>query len=332
MSFGKAQLLIELHAMVEANRYGVTLDEVTGRFECSKRTAQRMLGRLADTFPGISARECDDGRKRWRVERGAGRGELVGLAPEDLAALEAAIAAAERDGSTAEARALKRLKDKVVGLMPAKAWNRIEPDLDALLEAQGFVARPGPRPKTDDAVSAAIAEAIKGFRVLEIDYRSHRDQAHRPRRVMPYGVLTGLRRYLVAEPVDGEDRTVRTYRLDAVAAARVTEEMFERPESFDLQAFANRAFGVYQAAAEYGEVVWRFAPEAAEHARGYLFHPGQTMEDEPDGSLLVRFHAAGHLEMCWHLYTWGDKVEVVAPAALRAMVEGHRRADFPAMP
>src|SRR3546814_16755297 len=36
--------------------------------------------------------------------------------------------------------------------------------------------------------------------------------------------------------------------------------------------------------------------------------------------------------MAWHLYQWGDKVEVLEPAGLRALVEGHARPDFPALP
>jgi hypothetical protein len=31
-------------------------------------------------------------------------------------------------------------------------------------------------------------------------------------------------------------------------------------------------------------------------------------------------------------YKWGDKVEVVAPEGLQALVEGHRRPDFDAFP
>ena len=53
---------------------------------------------------------------------------------------------------------------------------------------------------------------------------------------------------------------------------------------------------------------------------------------QADGSLIVRFHAAGWLEMAWHLYQWGDKVEVIAPQALSDLVERHRRSDFAAMP
>jgi predicted DNA-binding transcriptional regulator YafY len=83
---------------------------------------------------------------------------------------------------------------------------------------------------------------------------------------------------------------------------------------------------------KYGEVVWKFKPAAASHARAFLFHPTQVLENLPDGSLIVRFIASGHLEMCWHLYMWGDQVEVLAPEVLRKMVEPYRRTDFQALP
>lgn len=56
------------------------------------------------------------------------------------------------------------------------------------------------------------------------------------------------------------------------------------------------------------------------------------LEPQDDGSLIVRFNAAGWLEMAWHLYQWGDKVEVIAPDRLRALVEGYQRPDFEALP
>ena len=124
----------------------------------------------------------------------------------------------------------------------------------------------------------------------------------------------------------------RLYVVENLRSAKVSKEPFERDPSFNLQAFANRAFGVFQNEDEFGEVVWPFSPEAASHARGFEFHPGQVVEDQPDGSLIVRFSAAGHLEMCWHLYLWGDDVEVLAPERLRDMVHSHRRSDFPSLP
>lgn len=52
---------------------------------------------------------------------------------------------------------------------------------------------------------------------------------------------------------------------------------------------AAQAFGVYQDPAQYGEVVWPFAPKAAERAAEFRFHPTQIFEVQDDGSLIIRF-------------------------------------------
>lgn len=50
--------------------------------------------------------------------------------------------------------------------------------------------------------------------------------------------------------------------------------------------------------------------------------PWPRLIRETDGALTVRFHAGGVQEMCWHLFTWGTTVTIVAPCEFRAaMVE-----------
>ena len=51
--------------------------------------------------------------------------------------------------------------------------------------------------------------------------------------------------------------------------------------------------------------------------RNSLFHPGQSVEENADGTLTVRFTAGGIDEMCWHLFTWGESVTVEEPDRLR---------------
>ena len=48
-----------------------------------------------------------------------------------------------------------------------------------------------------------------------------------------------------------------------------------------------------------------------------MFHPTQSFEREPGGSLIVRFRSGGFQEMCWHLFTWGTAVSVIEPQELR---------------
>jgi predicted DNA-binding transcriptional regulator YafY len=331
VSYWKAEGLIALATMVSGRHVGVTLDEVMERFRISKRTAQRMLRVLESVFPDTAVAKDSDGRKRWRLASGVLR-DLMSLSPEELAALDLAAETMRRSGLAAEAEHLSALREKVLALVPRSRVARLETDLEALLEAQGLAARPGPRQRIDRRIVAAIAEAIKACRMLDVDYRARDETVHRPRRLAPYGLLTGLRRYLVARPDNDPSGPMRLYVVENIGAARVASVSFERDPEFNFQAFANRAFGVFQNEEEFGEVVWRFVPEAAAHARSFELHPSQQLEEAPDGALIVRFWAAGLLEMCWHLYAWGDQVEVLAPERLRDMVHAWRRSDFPSLP
>ena len=90
---------------------------------------------------------------------------------------------------------------------------------------------------------------------------------------------------------------------------------FTRRADFDLAVYITQSFGVFQEKPV--DVVLRVAPEAAGEARCWMFHPSQTLQLEPDGALLVRFRAGGVQEMCWHLFTWGTTMTVVAPDDLR---------------
>src|SRR3546814_6388475 len=90
--------------------------------------------------------------------------------------------------------------------------------------------------------------------------------------------------------------------MDRIHSAQTLDESFSLSPGFSLADSAARSFGVYQDPEQYSEVVWRFAPAAAGRAAEFCFHPKQIAEPQDDGSLIVRFHPSGWLEMAWHLY------------------------------
>ena len=270
-------------------------------------------------------------KRRRRLRNGEIR-DLISLTADELTALEVAVTNLERSGMAPEAYALRQLQDKVLSLIP-RSKTRLEPDYDALLEAQGFIARPGPKPRVNHQVHAKLVQAIKACRLVTLTHRSNYEPEGRPRSVAPLGFLSGARRYLVAQaPSSRHGPTIKTYRVDNNLAASVTDKYFTRPPDFNLQKFANKAFGVFQRDAEIADAIWRFAPEAAEHALAYQFHPKQTEGRQADESLIMKFQAAGALEMAWYLYQWGDKVPVIAPPELITFVAGNQRNNFPALP
>lgn len=331
MSFQKAADLLRLAELATARYLGVSLTEIEEEFGVDRRTAQRMTRALEDMFPHCITRVDDERRKFWKLRADDARLMLAqGIRDSELAALELAIRRAEREGLATEVRALSGLRDRLLAAMPDPHARRAEADAEAVLEAHGFASRPGPQVRIGADLMGVIGAALKGPHVLTVTYAGGRDP-DRMRRLEPHGLLLGTRRYLVAREAGGDGR-MQHYRLDRINAARLEADSFARDPAFDLSTHAARAFGSFHTDAEYGEVVWRFSPAAAATARDFLFHPTQEMTEEADGSLTVRFTASGHLEMAWHLYMWGDAVTVLAPEPLHAMVERHRRGDFPALP
>lgn len=330
VSFQKAVDLLRLAEMAASRHRGIGLQDISEVFGCDHRTAQRMTKALEDCFPNVQT-VIDDQRKKYWTLRGSDARLMLsqGIRDSELTALEMGIRRAKRDGALTEIAALTSLKDRLLATMPKNHARRAETDAEAVLEAYGFASRPGPKVRVETFLLATVAEALKGPNLLTLVYEGGR-RSGQNRTVEPYGLLLGIRRYLVAREVGKEQ--LQHFRLDRIRMARLEASSFVRDPDFSLEDHSARAFGSYHDDNEFGEVVWRFAREAAATAREFIFHPRQELSEETDGSLIVRFHAGGHLEMAWHLYQWGDAVDVVAPKRLRQLVEAHRRADFPAMP
>ncbi|SLN53844.1 helix-turn-helix transcriptional regulator [Roseisalinus antarcticus] len=332
MSYAKASDLLRLADMAAARFEGISLQDVTREFGCDHRTAQRMMRSFEAVFPLVDIAEDAERRRRWHLPRSDARWlQAQGIRDSELAALEMAAKRADRDGAPDEAQRLRALKDRLLAAMAPSHARRTEADAEALLEAQGFASRPGPRVVPDLGLLGVLTEALRAPWEVRLSYRGARDDRPRERLLEPHGLLLGTRRYLVARPSQGDGR-MRRFRLDRIERAAIVSRSFARDPAFDLAAFAARSFGSFHAEAEFGPVEWRFTPAAATTARQFLFHPGQEMIDEPDGALTVRFMASGHMEMAWHLYQWGDQVEVISPPELRDAVARHRRDDFPALP
>lgn len=327
VSFTKAQDLIQLAQMAASRRLGVTLEEVAYAFTVSHRTAQRMTEALETTFPLTEHYDGEDRKRRWRlVDPQLDRLQLRN--ETGLEALEIAARQAEAEGRLRHAKSLTDLRDGLLHRLPARSAARLEADAEAVLSAMAQVTRPGPKVRLNPETLDAIIEALRGPFRLRVRYGKAEAE---PRTLEPHGVLLGHRIYLAArDPAKADE--VRNFRIDLILKAEVLEESFALQEGFTLSDYAARSFGVWQDNDQYGEVVWRFTPDAADRAAGFQFHPRQKLELQDDGSLIARFHAAGWLEMVWHLYQWGDSVEVLEPPALRQMVHSHRRNDFGSMP
>ncbi len=333
MRYARADRLIQLALEMQAARGGLTLTDIEQRFEVSRRTAIRMRDAVIAAFPQADEVPSNDRSKRWRLSGAAAR-PLLGITADDLASLENAAAILTRENLLDQADELRGVASKIRATLAAELMRKIDPDLGALAEAEGIAMRPGPRPAIAASLFATLRTAIKSCRKVSFRYQSRISGKTEVRTVRPLGFLYGHRHYLVAlkddrQPDAALPPAVRFFSLPQISRLRLLAESFDRDPDFSLRAFVAPSFGVYEEAPV--DVVWRFSAEAAPIARQFQFHPSQRIEPCDDGTLVVRFHAGGLLEMAWHLMTWGRHVEVIAPEALRALLP-ETMPDWPALP
>ena len=326
MRYSRAERLIQLALEMQAARGGLTINDIMERFVVSRRTAIRMRDAVIRAFPQADEVPSNERAKRWRLSNGSAQ-VLAGITADDLAVLETAAQAFDNANLADQSETLRTLSAKVRGLLKDQEIRHIDPDLEALLEAEGLAHRPGPRPLIPAAVFEALREAIKSCRKVSFEYASRTGGTKRRRTVCPLGFLYGHRHYLVAQ--EGEKSGVRSFSLPAISEVKIEKDSFQRPADFDLKTFVSRCFGVFDETPK--DVVWKFSAEAAPLACQFLFHHTQKLESQPDGTLVVRFNAGGQLEMAWHLLCWGRHVEVLAPNSLKSLLPA-RMPEWPALP
>jgi predicted DNA-binding transcriptional regulator YafY len=318
LRYEKLETLLRVALDMRGNAEGLSLADIERDYGVSRRTAERMRDAIERVFPQMEQANLGELPKRWRIRAGA-LSNLIGISAEELAALNTAVGLMRREAMAEPLGRLETLSSKLKAMIHPDAARRIGPDLEILAEAEGMALRPGPRQTIAPDIIAELRHAILACNKVQLHYRARSSGALSRTLVCPYGFLYGNRHYLVADNLNQQARGFRLFSLANIEKVETTARPFTRQKGFSLQKFAERSFGVFQE--EPFDVVWRFSPKAASDARQFLFHPTQKLEDQPDGSLLVRFRAGGALEMCWHLVTWGGEVEIVQTRQLRRLYD-----------
>ena len=313
MRHEKARTLLHLARALAGSAEGLTLDEMAAACGVGRRTVERMRDALEELFPQLEVVD-DPPTKRFRIPAGLD-GLFQAPTADELVALSKAAEAMHAAGNHSRAGALSSLEAKLRASMRSSALRRLVPDMEALLHAETIAVQAGPRPFEDETVLATIRHALKAMRAVRFTYGGGSTPG-RLREVAPYGLMFGRTNYLVAAELGSTEP--KSWRLDRIGGLEIMDRTAAPPEDFSLAAFAGRSFGIYHGKIE--DVILRVKPQAAEDALRWRFHPNQVLETEADGSVVVRFRASGMLELAWHLFSWGERIEILAPDSLRGLM------------
>lgn len=153
---------------------------------------------------------------------------------------------------------------------------------------------------------------------VRLRYRSYTKDETTERTFSPYFIEPsgiGYACYVIG--YDEMREAIRTFKVERVYEARLTDEPFTIPESFDPQRLLASAWGVIWRDAGEIEVTLRFAPSVVRRVKESTWHHSQRIEDLPDGSCLFTVMIGSTQEVKPWIRGWGAAVEVLSPQEFR---------------
>ena len=168
---------------------------------------------------------------------------------------------------------------------------------------------------------STVARGWAEGRVVELTYDPGTGQ-EKQTRVQPYALEpdAALRSvYLIGfdEPADA----MRTYKVERIRSATLTQDRYEIPESFDPDRWLANSWGIWSSDSTPSERVrLRFDSSVAHRVREAIWHRSQELVELDDGGVELTVTVAGIVEIRPWILSWGDGVEVLEPPALRDAV------------
>ncbi|MDP2781068.1 YafY family protein [Devosia sp.] len=310
MRYDKAKKILELARALASSAEGMTLDEMCRFTGEKRRTVERMRDTIREVFPQMEE-IADHPSKRFHIPKGLD-GFFQDPTTDELSDLGVAVAELRESGATARAESLAELDRKIRAAMRQGRRRATETDVEALLRAELIAVQAGPRPAEDPAVLVTLRQALLSMKMLRFVYHG----GSRPgtsRDVIPFGIIFGRMNYLIG--ADAGTTKPKHWRLDRIADLECLDEAAAPPEDYNLVQFANTSFGYFEGPQE--DVVLHVLPSGMDDFKNWRFHSSQVVETHPSGGAIVRFRASGMLELVWHLFCWGNKVEIIEPVSLR---------------
>lgn len=304
------RILAELGILLEGGL--PTVHELAARFHTRRETIYRDLRTLQDAGYPITGDRGLLSRPRLFERANQARPSIRLNAPEIDALLWAAGQVGAQHPFQAE---ISAATTKLRGMLAA------QPDAEAPVSDSVVLwqQRGDKDYSVHQATIKTLVEAILLRRRCRIRYRSPAAPAAKSFEYDPYRLLSvpdGL--YCLGKTSTHAEITMLA--VERVVSIEVTGTSFRVAPNFEPERYEQEAFGVIWD--EPMDVSIRFRQDQAPYVAERVWHPSQSVEPQPDGSLILRLRAGGRFEIVRWILGWGDAAEVLGPRELREQVGG----------
>jgi len=306
-----------IHTLV-ASTTGKTVPDLADRLGCTPRTVYRDLEALqAGGFPITT--ETRENRSYWRMLNASRQQVPLAFSIPELMALYFGKDMLRTYRGTVFYDAIESLLSKIKATLP--------PAYLDYLDRIGNRMDAGPAPRKDytrfSGIITDLNRAVVDEKKIRMVYFSMGRQKESRRTVHPYR-MRHVEDTLYLIGYCALRKGVRTFAVDRIKSVTVTDEGFHIPTEFDVKAFLQDSFGIYQGPSVTVRI--RFLKSVAGYIRERIWHPSQHLSEQTDGSVIFSATVAGIEEVSHWVLRWGSGAQVMSPDSLRRTVSRHAAA------
>lgn len=175
---------------------------------------------------------------------------------------------------------------------------------------------PDPATSVNSEVWDVLAKAIRDNRSVALQHRAPGAQnaALEERTVDPYYLASYKGEWYLSSYCH-QRCNIRTFAVSRIRTARMLDQSFRIPDGMTSRKMFGDQFGIIWKE-KFHKVRIRFSREVAPYIRERQWHPGQTIRDLRDGSLVIEFTTNHVTEVKDWILFWGPGATVLAPPAL----------------
>lgn len=305
----------DLLKTLQANRFGLTADELAHRLGCTRRTVRRDLNVLASAFD-LRTETRERGRKYWTLPPHFLESEKLQLTMTEMLCLYLSQQLLAPLAGTPFGDGLATALDKIKALLPTRALEHFS-NLDEAFLIKSLAQ--------DDYTGhgdhvAMLNDAILHQRVVRITYHSASQGRELHTELQPYGMILLAASLYCVGYLDEYDE-VRTLKVSRLRDVRPTGRGFEKPATFSLARHTRGAFGVFSPSerggdAEQQTIRVRFTGWAATNVREHRWHPSQRIVEDDGETVTATFELSSTVEFKRWLLGFGRHATVRAPESV----------------
>lgn len=294
----------------------------------STKTVQRDLDYLRDELEAPI--EFLRGENGYRYSRPDYVLPFLPVDGKDLFSIGVAAQVMALFGGTPLARDLESCYERLAELMPPAV--RLRPEI---VRDKIALRSLTPHRAVREETWQAVAESMQRGVCLSIRYRHPGEPPGEPRTLRPYAIVLSGRDWLAVAEDAGQ---IKTFYLSRMEDARPTDERYAIPKDFDVARFYRNTFGLFVGGEKPFRFRVRFSREVADEIREQRWHPRQTIEELPDGEVVLELPAVSIREARELVLRYGRNARVLAPQELvadlrrqaEALVEAYANGETPA--